>query len=64
MLINEMAGSGGDAMHWYFKKSKIGPLIGKRTWGCLIASFRRPPLIDGGSHTAPDAAIYGLDGEW
>ncbi len=64
MLINEMAGSGGDAMPWYFKKSKIGPLIGKRTWGGLIASFRPPPLMDGGSHTAPDAAIYGLNGEW
>lgn len=51
-------------MPWYFKKSKIGPLIGKRTWGGLIASFRPPPLMDGGSHTAPDAAIYGLNGEW
>jgi tricorn protease len=64
MLINELAGSGGDAMPWYFKKSKIGPLIGKKTWGGLIASFRPPPLMDGGGHTAPDAAIYGLDGEW
>lgn len=64
MLINEMAGSGGDAMPWYFKKSKLGPLVGKRTWGGLIASFGAPPLMDGGGHTAPDAAIYGLDGEW
>jgi tricorn protease len=64
MIINEMAGSGGDAMPWYFKKMKIGPLVGKRTWGGLIASFRPPPLMDGGSHTAPDAAVYGLNGEW
>ena len=64
MLINENAGSGGDAMPWFFKKTKVGPLIGKRTWGGLIASFRPPPLMDGGGHTAPDAAIYGLNGEW
>jgi tricorn protease len=64
MIINEMAGSGGDALPWYFRKMSIGPLIGKRTWGGLIASFRAPQLMDGGFVTAPDAAIYGLDGEW
>jgi tricorn protease len=64
MLINEMAGSGGDALPWYFSKMKIGPLIGKRTWGGLVASFRLPQLMDGGFVTAPDAAIYGLKGEW
>ncbi|MFN7948170.1 MAG: PDZ domain-containing protein [Blastocatellia bacterium] len=64
MLINELAGSGGDAMPWYFRKMKIGPTIGKRTWGGLIASFPAPQLMDGGFVTAPDAAIYGLGGEW
>jgi tricorn protease len=64
MLINEMAGSGGDALPWYFRKMKIGPLIGKRTWGGLVASMTIPQLMDGGSVTAPDAAIFGLNGEW
>lgn len=64
MLINELAGSGGDALPWYFRKTKIGPLIGKRTWGGLIAAFGIPPLMDGGGVTAPDAAVYGLNGEW
>ena len=64
MLINEMAGSGGDAMPWYFRKMNIGPLIGKRTWGGLVAAFAPPALMDGGGTTAPDAAIYGLKGEW
>jgi tricorn protease len=31
MLINELAGSGGDAMPWYFQRAKVGPWIGKRT---------------------------------
>lgn len=64
MLINEMAGSGGDAMPWFFKTAKVGPLIGKQTWGGLVAAFGIPQLMDGGRVTAPDAAIYGLDGEW
>ena len=64
MLINELAGSGGDAMPWFFKKLKVGPLIGKRTWGGLVAAFGIPTLMDGGSIRAPNGAVYGLDGKW
>jgi tricorn protease len=64
MLINSMAGSGGDAMPWYFRKMNVGPLIGTRTWGGLVASRPGPRLMDGGFYTAPDAAVYGLDGQW
>jgi tricorn protease len=64
MIINELAGSGGDALPWYYRKMKIGPLVGKRTWGGLVAAFPAPQLMDGGGVTAPDAAIYGLEGEW
>jgi tricorn protease len=64
MIINELAGSGGDAMPWYFRKMNVGPLIGKRTWGGLVGIFSVPQLMDGGAVTAPNAAIYGLNGEW
>lgn len=64
MLINSMAGSGGDAMPWYFRMMKVGPLVGTRTWGGLVASQQGPRLMDGGTYTAPDAAVYGLQGEW
>jgi tricorn protease len=64
MLINELSGSGGDALPWYFHKLQIGPLIGKRTWGGLVAAFPLPQLMDGGFVTAPDAAVYGLKGDW
>jgi len=64
MLINENAGSGGDAMPWFFRKAEAGPLIGKRTWGGLVAAFGIPRLMDGGSVRAPNGAVYGLDGEW
>lgn len=64
MLINELAGSGGDAMPWFFKKLNVGPLVGKRTWGGLVAAAGIPPLMDGGSIRAPNGAVYGLKGEW
>ena len=48
MIINEMAGSGGDALPWYFRKAGIGPLVGKRTWGGLVGIGGYPELIDGG----------------
>jgi tricorn protease len=64
MIINEMAGSGGDAMPWYFRKAHIGPLVGKNTWGGLVGIYDYPSLMDGGYVTAPRVAIYGLNGEW
>ncbi len=64
MIVNEFAGSGGDAMPWYFRKAAIGPLVGTRTWGGLVGIYDYPQLIDGGGVTAPRAAIYGLNGEW
>jgi tricorn protease len=64
MLINELAGSGGDAMPWFFRKANAGKLIGKRTWGGLVAAFGIPTLMDGGSVRAPNGAVYGLEGEW
>jgi tricorn protease len=64
MITNEFAGSGGDAMPWYFRKSNLGMLVGKRTWGGLVGIGGYPELIDGGGVTAPRFAIYGLEGEW
>ena len=64
MIINQSAGSGGDAMPWYFRKSGLGTLVGTRTWGGLVGIGGYPTLIDGGSVTAPRYAIYGLNGEW
>jgi tricorn protease len=64
MIINQSAGSGGDAMPWYFRKAGIGTLVGTRTWGGLVGIGNYPTLIDGGSVTAPRYAIYGLNGEW
>ncbi len=64
MIINEYAGSGGDALPWYFRRAAIGQLIGKRTWGGLVGIGEYPRLIDGGSITAPHFAFWSPDGKW
>jgi tricorn protease len=64
MIINQSAGSGGDAMPWYFRKAALGTLVGTKTWGGLVGIGNYPGLIDGGSVTAPRYAIYGLEGDW
>jgi tricorn protease len=65
MIINEFAGSGGDAMPWYFKREGVGKLVGKRTWGGLVGMSGYPDLMDGGSVTAPNLAIWNPDtGQW
>jgi tricorn protease len=58
MLINEFAGSGGDALPWYFRRAGLGPLIGKRTWGGLVGRAYAPQLMDGGIVTAPSSAVW------
>ncbi|MBK9966459.1 MAG: PD40 domain-containing protein [Holophagales bacterium] len=64
MLANQMSGSGGDALPWLFRKAKLGPIVGKRTWGGLVGIGGYPALIDGGSVTAPRWGLYGTEGEW
>ena len=64
MIINEMAGSGGDLMPYMFKRRKIGPLVGKRTWGGLVGTWDTPALIDGGSMIAPRGGFFDRDGRW
>ncbi len=62
MIADETAGSGGDLLPWMFKKLKLGPVVGTRTWGGLVGILGFPELIDGGSVTAPDLAIWTEDG--
>ncbi|WP_290662670.1 S41 family peptidase [Ignavibacterium sp.] len=64
MLINGWSGSGGDAFPDYFRKAKLGPLVGARTWGGLIGITGAPTLIDGGTVTVPTFRMYDPDGKW
>ena len=61
MIINQLSGSGGDALPWYFRKAGIGPLIGKRTWGGLVGIYDYPALMDGGRVTGDVTAHQRLE---
>ena len=58
LLINELAGSGGDFFPWVFRQQQAGPLIDARTWGGLVKSSVHYALVDGGALTAPDNAVF------
>ena len=62
MIADEMAGSGGDFLPFMWRKFKMGPIVGKRTWGGLVGTLGFPVLMDGGGVTAPNLAIWTEDG--
>ena len=64
MLANEHSGSGGDFLPWAFQRYKLGPVVGKRTWGGLVGIGGYPSLIDGGGVTAPHFAFWTPEGKW
>lgn len=65
MIINELAGSGGDHLPWLFRRAGLGPLVGKRTWGGLVGGATNPDdLIDGGQVNTPNLAFYDAKGDW
>jgi tricorn protease len=64
MIINENAGSGGDLLPYMFRKMKIGPLVGTRTWGGLVGTWDTPPFIDGGRMVAPRGGFIDTEGQW
>lgn len=64
MLINEQSGSGGDGLPFMFRQSKLGPLVGKRTWGGEVGLLGNPELMDGGGVTAPNFALWSPEGGW
>ena len=62
MVTDETAGSGGDLLPWMFRKFQLGPIVGKRTWGGLVGILGYPVLMDGGTVTAPNLAIFTDEG--
>jgi tricorn protease len=64
MIVNEMAGSGGDLMPWMFRYRKLGLLVGKRTWGGLVHTADTPTFVDGGSMIAPRGGFFTREGKW
>ncbi|HZP82830.1 MAG TPA: S41 family peptidase [Chthonomonadaceae bacterium] len=63
-LTNQFAGSDGDIFSHVFKLQKLGPLIGKRTWGGVIGISPRNRLADGSITTQPEFSFWFQDVGW
>ena len=63
-IANEWAGSDGDIFSHAFKLMKLGPLVGKRTWGGVIGISPTDSLIDGGLTTQPEYSFWFEDVGW
>lgn len=63
-LTNEFAGSDGDIFSHCFKLMKLGPLVGKRTWGGVIGIWPRHLLVDGSVTTQPEFSFWFRDVGW
>jgi tricorn protease len=63
-LLNEFSASDGDIFPYRFRYYKLGPLIGKRSWGGVIGIRGSLPLLDGGFLNKPEFSRYSLDDKW
>jgi tricorn protease len=63
-LTDQFAGSDGDIFSHGFKMLKLGPLIGKRTWGGVIGIWPRSVLVDGSVTTQPEYSFWFNDVGW
>lgn len=65
LLLNEFSASDGDIVAYRFKTHKLGPVIGKRSWGGVVGIRGSLPLLDGGSLNRPEFSRYDVAGkEW
>jgi tricorn protease len=63
-ILNENSSSDGDIFPYMFREAKLGPLVGKRSWGGVVGISGRGPLIDGGTVFVPESATASAKGEW
>ncbi|GAA2610498.1 PDZ domain-containing protein [Actinomadura fulvescens] len=63
-LTNELAGSDGDIFCHAFKLRRLGPLVGRRTWGGVVGIWPRHKLADGTITTQPEFSFSFDDVGW
>jgi len=63
-LINRGSASDGDILAYMFKKDRLGPTIGSRTWAGVRGYDAPFDLLDGGHLVVSENAMYGLDSRW
>jgi tricorn protease len=63
-LLDENSSSDGDIFPHMFRQARLGPLIGKRSWGGVVGITGHGPLLDGGQVSVPQSGTNGVDGSW
>ncbi len=63
-ITDENAGSDGDIFSHAFKMLKLGPLVGKRTWGGVVGISPYIALADGSLTTQPEFSFWFRDVGW
>ncbi len=63
-LANAYSASDGDIFPYYFKKYKLGKLVGTRTWGGVTGIRGYTRLVDGGYVTRPEFGFLNKEGKW
>lgn len=65
LLINKYSASDGDLFPWSFKATKIGTVIGTRTWGGIVGISGSLPYMDGTDIRVPFFTNYDAKtGQW
>ncbi len=63
-LCDGETGSDGETFTEGFKRLKLGPVIGMRTWGGWVGIRGNKPLKDRGFLSEPEFPGWSLDGKW
>jgi tricorn protease len=63
-ILDEYSSSDGDIFPYMFRQAKLGPLVGKRSWGGVVGISGGVPLIDGGNINVPTSALASVEGQW
>ncbi len=65
LLVDQFSASDGDIVAYRFRKYKLGPIIGLRTWGGVVGIRGTLPLLDGGFLNRPEFSRFDLEArEW
>lgn len=65
LLIDQHSASDGDIVGYRFRKHRLGPIIGQRSWGGVVGIRGSLPLLDGGLLNRPEFSRFDLEAkEW
>ncbi len=62
LIIDQYSASDGDLFPYQFRKHKLGPIVGVRTWGGVVGIRGSLPFVDGASLNKPEFAHYDKKG--